>query len=487
MIQNQKTAAKPDKNKELITNAKKFEDAKEYNTLKFAETIFNIRKNNAQVSAGYAPDMEGFKAFCGEYLNTGYHTAMRYISIHKMTDSLAVDPAVAEDLGYSKLRTIASIANVDNIGMCLEKAQELTTSELEEWVKEYKKGKNPDDPEGESPMMKKFIFPASEEEVPIIDSIIRDVKALLSNNNNTTALIHICQSYMEFAYPHERTKAIETIQRQGEAQKKAQEIMKEKVVDPTTDKKAQKESVYETAISENDIPKATLPELLAFARVNGIELDAKHSTNKSAVKARIIDILTERALTEDTEETTLPEVPEEEFGEAPVEEEFGEALMEEDVVDTTEEASEATPEAVEVPVEVPVEKVKKGRKAKTEVPEGTPTEEGKEVTKPKGKAKEVKPEEPVEILPDPAAEIDEEKEITFESAINEIRNVIDKKHLIEVAESYGIELSADDISSKTAEALIEDVVIELCDREGHDYIPPQDDDTSDLDDILAGK
>ena len=63
MIQNQKTSAKPDKNKELIVNAKKFEDAKEYNTLKFAEALFSIRKNNAQIAAGYNDDMDGFKDF----------------------------------------------------------------------------------------------------------------------------------------------------------------------------------------------------------------------------------------------------------------------------------------------------------------------------------------------------------------------------------------------------------------------------------------
>lgn len=474
MIQQQKTSAKPDANKELVANAKKFEDAKEYNTLRFAKTLFDIRKGNAQVAAGFSNDMEGFKAFCGEYLNTGYHTAMRYIAIYKMVDHLAIDPAVVDEIGYSKLRAISSIANVDNVDMCLEKAKELNTHDLEEWVKAYKNSKNPDAAEGENlPMMKKFIFPASEEEVPVIDSTIRDVKALLDNNNNTTALIHICQSYMEFAYPHERKQALETIQKKAEDKQKQQETLKQKVVDPKTDKKAAQvvkpekaeETPDDNVISENDIPKASLHELLAFAKKHNIPIDAKKATNKAAVKAHIIDVLFERA--DVSEETDLPETPVAEIEETPVVEE--------------------APVVEETPVETPVEKGKRGRKAKaeTEKPVEKPVEKAP-VEKAK-KAKEPKQETPVEVLPDPAEKVDEEKEITFEEAIAEIRNVVDKKQLVAVATSYGIELTEEAIETNTAETLIEAVVQELCGREGHEYIPPVDDDTSDLDAMIAGE
>lgn len=444
--QNQKGISK--KNKELIDSVKKFEDAKEYNTIKFAETLWEIRKDNAQTAAGFTGDMEGFKDFCGTYLNTGYHTAMRYIAIHKMVVNCAIDPAVAEDLGYSKLRTIASVAQPDNIGMLLEKARDLTIHELEEFIKGYRNSPNPDSEKDDpQPLFKKFIFPASQEEVPIITACLADVKTLLNNQNDTNALIHALQGYMEFAYPNERAAAIGELRKPVDEKSKTKESKKSK---PET---VVAEPVVEPVISEDMIHRASLPELLAFAKANNISIEEKIVTSKPKVKAQIIDVLAERAIEEDADEVNLPE----------------ESEVAEDLVEVVEDSVDP-----EIPPVVSDKKSKKAPKEKPAKAEKAPKAE---------KAEKKKPVE-VEEIPDPADTDGEEANITVEQAIAEIRNVTDKKQLKEVAESYGIGIDDDEMEMQ-ADVLVEKVVEEFCAMHGEKYLPPADD--SDLEDMLNGK
>ena len=70
--------------RDYVEKAKKYEDEKDFATLKFAEYLYEVKKNNAQVAQGYNEGGEGFKQFCGEYLRTGYHSAQSYIRIHNM-------------------------------------------------------------------------------------------------------------------------------------------------------------------------------------------------------------------------------------------------------------------------------------------------------------------------------------------------------------------------------------------------------------------
>ena len=436
--------------RDYIDKAKKFEDDKEYATLQLAKYLFEIKANNAHhIIKGYPDGTDGFKMFCGEFLNIGYHTAMRYIAIYKMVVDCAIDPAVAEDLGYSKLRAITGITRPDNVEYILEQAKKLNTNELEEFVKKYKKqmeeGTAPTSGEDNADkiLAKRFVFPASEEEVEIINNTLIDVRGLLNTANDTTALTHIFQGYMEFVYPIERDKAIEDMKQTRKENLEKKAAKQQAVVVPETSPEVKPEPVIPEVmdsdiITEGDIPTATLPQLVAFAEATGIELDVKIASNKAKVKAAIVDALAA---------------------------EGGEEPTEAPVIDITPE-----PEVKE-DAKVSPEKAKKPKADKAD-------------KKPKVEKKEVEPEPEIA---DPANVDDEADNLTIEAAMAEIRNVSNKNELKEVAKSWGVTIPKKEFDKTDVEVLIEMVAKAVCDANDEPYIPPQDDDTSDLDAMMNGE
>lgn len=428
--------------RDYVDKAKKYEDEKDFATLKFAEYLYEVKKNNAQVAQGYSEGGEGFKQFCGEYLRTGYHSAQSYIRIHNMVTVCAIDPAEAEDIGYSKLRTITPITRPDNVNMILEQAKNLNTNELEEFVKQYKKQMEsgaPGDDEKVDIVAKRFVFPAADEEVTIIQSTLADVKGLLNNPNETAALVHIMQAYMEFVYMKEREEVLS--QKIGKKSEKAE--------NPESKEKQEIVEEPETAdiISESELPTASLPELLSFAKFHEINIPTSIQSNKPKVKTLIIEHLA----------AAIPEA------EVSVPEEVVEKAA--DTVDTLEPFEQEVPEVKE-------EKPKK----KSEKAEKTPKEK---------KTKEKEPESPE--IEDPADIEGEAAALTIEEAVTEIRSVPDKKALKTVAKSWGVTISEKDFKKVDIEELIEFVVKAVCEANDEEYIPPTEEDNSDLDDMLAGE
>lgn len=451
--------------RDCVDKAKQFEEDKEYSTLQLAKYLYDVKENDAQVVENFERGIEGFKAFCGNYLRTGYHTAMRYIAIHKMAVYCAIDPAAAEDLGYSKLRTIAPVAKPDNINMLLEQAKMLSTHDLEEWVKKYKLSENPHTTTGEDPLplFKKFTFSASEEEVPIINEALSEVKTIIGRNNDTAALVHICQAYSEFVLPHERDKALEEIKKPKEEDKKKtekpktekkKETEKEPAPEKPTSKQEEKKAEAPEAdtgetgadiISEDNIHKATLSELIAFAGHHDISIDPKIKKDQKKVKARIIDVLADRALEEESEEVT---------------EEIAPPAKEEKKLEAKEDDKKTKPKSEPKP---------------------------KEDKKPKTSKAEAEPEPVVE---DPADKEGEGEAVSIEEAIAEVRACKTVEKLAEVAESYGVDWEEDD-TVELAD-MVEAVVKELCKEAGVDYIPPQKKGKKgkgavDIDNMLKGK
>lgn len=428
--------------RDYVEKAKKYEDEKDFATLKFAEYLYEVKKNNAQVAQGYNEGGEGFKQFCGEYLRTGYHSAQSYIRIHNMVTVCAIDPAEAEDIGYSKLRTITPITRPDNVNMILEQAKNLNTNELEEFVKQYKKQMEsgaPGDDEKVDIVAKRFVFPAADEEVTIIQSTLADVKGLLNNPNETAALVHIMQAYMEFVYMKEREEVLS--QKIGKKSEKAEK--------PETKEKPEIVEEPETSdiISESELPTASLPELLAFAKFHEINIPTSIQSNKPKVKTLIIEHLA----------AAIPEA------EVSVTEEAVEKAA--DTVDSLEPFEQNVPEVKE---DKPKKKAEKADKAPKEK-----------------KVKEKEPEAPE--IEDPADIEGEAAALTIEEAITEIRSVPDKKALKAVAKSWRVTISEKDFKKVDIEELIEFVVKAVCEANDEEYIPPTEEDNSDLDDMLAGE
>lgn len=435
-------------NRKLVDSVYSAEADKEYGLLRLAEFLHEVKENGAQVAENYEPTPEGFTSFCQDKLRTGYATAMRLIAIHAMRVRCAIDPATAEDLGYSKLRTIAGIATPDNINYWLEQAQNLTTTELEKAVKAYKKSDNPDGPKDEPlPMFKKFIFPASEEEVPIIATTLKEVGAMLGITNDTKILVYICQSYRENQLGTDHTKAVEEIRKQG---RKKQETAKEEEKVPAAKTPADTEdaegTIAEAVITEDDIIKASLPELMAYAVAHKIAIDPKIANNKTKVRSYLIAHLADNA-TKATDDTPVVE-------ESP--------------------KTEQPKKKASAP-----EKADKKDAKKAEKTGGTKTKAAES----KKAGKEVVPEE---IPEDPADGIDVPKEMTIVEAITEIRSCKTKKELLVVARSYDITLEEDEIAANDTDSLIEQVVQILCTVNEEPYIPPTEDDDTDLDDMLNG-
>ena len=446
-----------------IDNVKKFEDDKEYSSLKLAENLWEVRENNAHCVVLNFPDgLEGFKEYCKTNLKIGYHSAMSYIRIHNMRITCNLDPAEAEELGYAKLRTITPIARLDNIEAIMEEAKKKTTSELEDWVKKYKKQMALGAPSGsddEPASTRRFSFMASDEEVNIIETTLNDVKALLNNRNDTSALTHIMQGYMEFVYPNEREQILSKLN-EGVGTKNARKEV--------FDDKSKSETLVE---SDTDINTASLAQLVSLAEAKGITLSDKDKINKKKIQALLI--------TQEAEHTS--EEP------ATIE---GDQVDFDDSTDIVEETleSEEVPEVVETPEVFDTETVapsaekKKGRPAKTKVVDESTEKNTK-------KASEKKKDAPSPEVVDPSAKAkeDEADNISFEDAMKEIRGVKDKKELKSVATSWGLKFDDKDWKATDIETLIEVVAKLVCKKNDVEYIPPVPEDTSDLDDMLAGK
>lgn len=135
-----------------------------------------------------------FKSYAEGELATKYRKAMNFVEIGERAKSLNLSEERLEQIGWSKLRLLASVLTEKNAEDWLKQAEGSSYRELEETVRTNRVGN------GELPDRPKTIklsFKMSEAESGVILSAIEEAKGLIQSDNLTLAIEMICSDWLE--------------------------------------------------------------------------------------------------------------------------------------------------------------------------------------------------------------------------------------------------------------------------------------------------
>ena len=181
-----------------------------------------------------------FEAYCQDELDIKYRKARYFVDIWDKVKSLDLPHDRVAKLGWTKMRDIASVIDEKNAKEWLEKAENMTTREVEEAVKISRKK----DTSGSSvPVFVTMTFRMSETEANVITEAMSEAKKLCESSEDVTALEMICQDWLfeKGEHPAARSLAEQieflgkvfgveiefTVTKQGETQaEKSEEVIK---------------------------------------------------------------------------------------------------------------------------------------------------------------------------------------------------------------------------------------------------------------------
>lgn len=110
----------------------------DYNYFKLGGLLSVVRSNDKWFqSLGY----ENFKTFVKDMYGLEYRKAMYLISIYEALSETKIPYAKVADLGWTKLKELASILTMENVDYWVERAVPMTVLQLQEAIKAAKAGR----------------------------------------------------------------------------------------------------------------------------------------------------------------------------------------------------------------------------------------------------------------------------------------------------------------------------------------------------------
>jgi hypothetical protein len=197
---------------------------------------------------GYAT----WEDYCNKELTTHYRKAMNLVEIWDKVKSLNLPHDKVVQLGWTKMKDIASVITEKNAKQWLAKAEKMTSRELTEAVRTVRKK---DTSGTEVPTITTMTFRMSEAEASVITDAIEVAKRLCGSDNAVVALEMVCQDWMEAkGQQPERAKLEDTVK--------------------------YLEAVYGVAITWKQVPKNKKPTL-ATADMGATREASKKNSKKS--------------------------------------------------------------------------------------------------------------------------------------------------------------------------------------------------------------
>lgn len=136
-----------------------------------------------------------FREFCDSELGMQYRKALYLVDIWDKVKSLNLSRAKVEKLGWTKMKDIAQVVTADNAKEWMDKAEKMTSRELQEAVKV---SRSPDRTAGGVvPHITTMSLKMSEAETRVIMEALEEAKKLTNSDSSVVALEMICQDWLE--------------------------------------------------------------------------------------------------------------------------------------------------------------------------------------------------------------------------------------------------------------------------------------------------
>lgn len=136
-----------------------------------------------------------FPEFCNEELSIKYRRARYLVLIAKTVRRLGLDWDRIVGIGWTKMRSITSLLTDENYGKWLDQAEELTTDQLVQVVKDSKGSQTP--VVDQTPQIISMQLRMNEDEASVILEMIDRTKLLIGTDSIVTALAHVAYEYLQ--------------------------------------------------------------------------------------------------------------------------------------------------------------------------------------------------------------------------------------------------------------------------------------------------
>lgn len=136
---------------------------------------------------------ETFDEYCIQELDVHYRKAMYMVDIWRTVETLKLDKKEVADLGWTKMRDLATVITKKNAKGWIKKAKTMSTRELTEAVKKVRRK----DTKGKDlPVITTMTIRMGTSEAEVINEALGQAKKLCESENEAVALEMICQDWM---------------------------------------------------------------------------------------------------------------------------------------------------------------------------------------------------------------------------------------------------------------------------------------------------
>lgn len=183
--------------KTALPEADKLLGAAEFNYFKLGGVLVVIQENGWWEEQGF----ENFKEFIEQRINIPYRKGMYLINIYQCLVDAGIKWQSVKDVGWTKLKEIAPLLTAENVDEWVQRAMDMSTLELIEYVREYKKGPTTSD-DGEEEEIKAskvstLTFKLHEDQRETIRTALDKSQGENNTEYDAVALENICMQYLE--------------------------------------------------------------------------------------------------------------------------------------------------------------------------------------------------------------------------------------------------------------------------------------------------
>lgn len=163
----------------------------EENYMKLAKLLDETYEHAYYLKWGY----ESFKTYCNEELSVKYRRARYLVVIASTVRRLNLEWDRVISIGRTKMRSIAGLLTDANYKEWLDQAEDLTTDQLVQVVKDSKGSSTP--VMDTAPKILSMQLRMNEDEAAVILDVIDKVKLILDTDSAVTALEHVAYEFLQ--------------------------------------------------------------------------------------------------------------------------------------------------------------------------------------------------------------------------------------------------------------------------------------------------
>lgn len=163
----------------------------EKNYLVIAELMHTVRNGELYATWGF----NTFEQYSDDELGIQKRKAYYLTDVWQMVKDFRLPKAKVQKIGWTKMRELKGVIDVENAKEILALAAKLSHRQLKEEI--FKKYTRKDTKNRTLPTLTTMTFKMQSDESSILTDGLEQAKALIESDNNVTALVHIVQSWLE--------------------------------------------------------------------------------------------------------------------------------------------------------------------------------------------------------------------------------------------------------------------------------------------------